>query len=54
VIGSDIVGLFDQYKPTLQRYYLLLDALKPETARKVAHDNFLGLLPARQTGGGGR
>jgi len=54
VIGSDIVGLFDQYKPTLQRYYLLLDALKPETARKVAHDNFLGLLPARQTGGAGR
>jgi len=47
VIGSDTVGFFDQYKPTLQRYYLLLDALKPETARKVAHDNFLALLPAR-------
>ena len=48
VIGSDTVGVFDQYKPTLQRYYLLLDALKPETARKVAHDNFLALLPARR------
>jgi hypothetical protein len=48
VIGSDTVGFFDQYKPTLQRYYLLLDALKPETARKVAHDNFLALLPARK------
>ena len=48
VIGSDTVGFFDQYKPTLQRYYLLLDALKPETARKVAHDNFLALLPARR------
>jgi Amidohydrolase len=47
VIGSDTVGFFDQYKPTLQRYYLLLDALKPETARKVAHDNFLALLPPR-------
>jgi hypothetical protein len=47
VIGSDTVGVFDQYKTTLQRYYLLLDALKPETARKVAHDNFLALLPAR-------
>jgi hypothetical protein len=47
VIGSDTVGFFDQYKPTLQRYYLLLDALKSETARKVAHDNFLALLPAR-------
>jgi len=45
VIGSDTVGVFDQYKPTIQRYYLLLDALKPETARKVAHDNFLALLP---------
>jgi hypothetical protein len=48
VIGSDTVGVFDQYKTTLQRYYLLLDALKPETARKVAHDNFLALLPARR------
>lgn len=48
VIGSDTVGFFDQYKPTLRRYYLLLDALKPETARKVAHDNFLALLPARR------
>ncbi|MGD0619455.1 MAG: amidohydrolase family protein [Bryobacteraceae bacterium] len=48
VIGSDTVGVFDQYKPTLQRYYLLLDALKPETAQKVAHDNFLALLPARK------
>jgi hypothetical protein len=48
VIGSDTVGVFDQYQPTLQRYYLLLDALKPETARKVAHDNFLALLPAHR------
>jgi predicted TIM-barrel fold metal-dependent hydrolase len=47
VIGSDIVGFVTEYKPTIQRYYLLLDALKPETARKVAHDNFLALLPAR-------
>ena len=48
VIGSDTVGVFDQYLPTLQRYYVLLDALKPETARKVAHDNFLALLPGRR------
>jgi hypothetical protein len=47
VIGSDTVGVFDQYKPTLQRYYLLLDAVKPATAQKVAHDNFLALLPKR-------
>ena len=44
VIGSDVVGFFDSYKQTLLRYELLLDALKPETARKVAHDNFLNLL----------
>jgi predicted TIM-barrel fold metal-dependent hydrolase len=48
VIGSDTVGFFDTYKPTLQRYYLLLDALKPATARKVAHDNFLALLPGHR------
>jgi hypothetical protein len=48
VIGSDTVGVFDQYKTTMQRYYLLLDALQPETERKVAHDNFLALLPARR------
>lgn len=45
VIGSDVSAVFDQYKTTLRRYYLLLDALKPETARKVAHDNFHNLLP---------
>jgi hypothetical protein len=48
VIGSDASAFFDQYKGTLQRYYLLLDALKPETARRVARDNFLALLPARR------
>jgi len=47
VIGSDTVGVFEQYKPTLQRYYMLLDAVKPATAQKVAHDNFLALLPKR-------
>ncbi len=45
VIGSDAVGFFDQYKSTMDRYNLLLHALKPETARRVAHDNFFGLLP---------
>ena len=48
VIGSDITGYFDKYQGALRRYYLLLDALKPETARKVAHDNFLALLPGRE------
>jgi hypothetical protein len=51
VIGSDTVGVFDQYRPTLQRYYVLLDALQPATARKVAHDNFLALLPGHRPDG---
>ncbi len=54
VIGSDASAFFDQYKATLQRYDALLDALKPETARKVARDNFLALLPAPWARGAGR
>ena len=45
VIGSDSSAFFEKYKVTVQRYYQLLDALKPETARKISHDNFLALLP---------
>ena len=48
LIGSDKVGHFTDYPHEMQKYYLLLDALKPETARKVAHDNFLNLLPKRK------
>ncbi|HLK57223.1 MAG TPA: amidohydrolase family protein [Chthonomonadaceae bacterium] len=47
MIGSDIVGHFATYAPTVQRYYALLDALKPETAQKVARDNFLAILPKK-------
>jgi predicted metal-dependent TIM-barrel fold hydrolase len=47
VIGSDTGDFSEQYTAIVQRTYVLLDALKPETARKVAHDNFLALLPAR-------
>jgi hypothetical protein len=45
IIGSDVVGTFSQYKSTIQRYYLVLDALKPATAKKVAQENFLAALP---------
>lgn len=45
MVGSDIVGHFATYAPTMQRYYVLLDALKPETAKRVAKDNFLSVLP---------
>lgn len=54
MIGSDKVGHFDTYPHEMQKYYLLLDALKPETAAKVAHDNFLSVLPKKAAGGEGK
>ena len=48
MIGTDIVGNFDAYAPTIQRYYTLLDALKPETALKVGKTNFLDVLHTPQ------
>jgi len=45
IIGSDKVGRFHDYAPVMQRYYLLLDAMKPETAKRIAHDNLLAILP---------
>ncbi len=52
MIGSDKVGKFDDYHKEMQKYYVLLDALKPDTARKVARDNFLALLPRAQQAAG--
>lgn len=45
MIGSDKVGRFATYHAETQKYYPLLDALKPETARRVARDNFVATLP---------
>lgn len=47
MVGSDKVGRFANYPGEILKYQVLLDALKPETARKVARDNFLSVLPAR-------
>ena len=47
MVGSDKVGRFADYPHEVQRYYRVLDALKPETAKKVGRDNFLKLLPKR-------
>ena len=44
MIGSDKVGHFVDYPHEMQRYYGFLDALKPETARKVGRDNFLRVV----------
>jgi hypothetical protein len=53
VIGSDTGDFSAQYAAIVQRTYVLLDALRPETARKVAHDNFLALLPANRPAASG-
>ena len=34
MIGSDIVGHFAGYPHEMQKYYKLMDALKPETAKE--------------------
>ncbi|MFH1452924.1 MAG: amidohydrolase family protein [Armatimonadota bacterium] len=47
-LGTDIVGRFmplEKYKSEIRKYDVLLNDLTPETARKVAHDNFFKLLP---------
>src|SRR5690606_6984660 len=46
VIGSDVVGSFDGLGKNLAAFDPLLDALSEQTARQVARDNFLALLPA--------
>lgn len=45
IIGSDVVGKFDQLPREITKYYVLLDRLKPQTAEKVARGNFLDILP---------
>ncbi|MEE8155970.1 MAG: amidohydrolase family protein [Phycisphaerales bacterium] len=47
MIGSDTVGRFANLSEEIHKYDVLLDALAPATARKVARDNFLSVLPAR-------
>ena len=47
MIGSDTVGRFTGLAATIQEYYVFLEALSPETRAKVAHDNFLSVLPQR-------
>lgn len=45
MLGSDLVGDFDNLGKVLDRFTPLLDALPPDTARKLARDNFLKVLP---------
>ena len=44
LIGSDKVGHWSDYPHEIGKYYMLLDKLKPETAKKLCRDNALALL----------
>ncbi len=45
MLGSDVVGRFGSLGETIRGFVPFLDALEPDTARKVARDNFLAILP---------
>jgi predicted TIM-barrel fold metal-dependent hydrolase len=47
MIGSDKVARFATLDREIKKYYVVLDALPPAVAQKIAHDNFLSILPAR-------
>lgn len=45
MLGSDVLGSFDNLGKNLQQFESFLQALPDETARKIARENFLSLLP---------
>lgn len=45
MIGSDVVGRFNNVGNNLKAFNPFLDALSEDVARKVARDNFLAILP---------
>ncbi len=47
MIGSDVVGRFDNLGKHLQAFDVFLNALDESVAHKVARDNFLAILPGR-------
>ena len=48
MIGTDKIGGFFDYKQTIRRYDVLLDQLKPETAKKVASENMFELVAKKK------
>ncbi len=48
MLGSDLVGNFDRIGDLLAEFDDVLDALSAEDAKKLAHDNFLRVLPQRR------
>jgi predicted TIM-barrel fold metal-dependent hydrolase len=47
MFGTDKVARWGNLPEEVMKYYVLYDALKPETAKMVARDNFLRVLPRR-------
>lgn len=47
MIGTDKVGHFADYPPEILKYYTFLDALRPETANRLARENLLSVLPKK-------
>ena len=45
VIGSDVVGSFENVGKIMHGFDPVLDALPEDVAKAIAHDNFLALLP---------
>ncbi|MFD1261850.1 amidohydrolase family protein [Entomomonas asaccharolytica] len=45
LLGSDVVGKFDNLPSYLESFNPFLDALSEDVAHKVAKDNFLAILP---------
>lgn len=45
MLGSDVVGRFDSLGEGMRAFAPFLDALSAQTARQVARDNFLAILP---------
>nr|WP_232365748.1 amidohydrolase family protein [Denitrificimonas caeni] len=49
VLGSDVVGRFDNLGETMQGFEPVLEALPAEVAQAIAEDNFLKLLPRQSS-----
>lgn len=50
MIGSDVVGRFNNLGKHMQRFDAFLDGLEETVARQVAKENFLAVLPSRPAG----
>jgi hypothetical protein len=47
ILGSDVVGNFQEYHSKIRKYNALLKVLKPETRIKVGNANFVRIMPTQ-------